>query len=294
MKTNMKLKTEIRSRNSKRIRNSPKSGCLDCTRASSPCGGVRTNIPELVSELTHVSTRRLLSCTNKDTEAEEFQGLQGALASVGSVATAMNQAKREAEQRENLRRIEAALAAQGVVCGGKCLKQGLVCLVKSGSSSSSLDVGVGKEGGGSKGLWGLVGGGSKGGGDGGEERWAYLFDDGLVCSEGTRNAAEQAGFFSPDKGLGGGSRWGQMTSVKEVEGGEGGKEFVIEYGERAELMRGANASVAGEWVAELRRTRLRVAVSEQVEAGRSLEQVFNDFDRDNDGGLDRYIMNPKH
>lgn len=30
-----------------------------------------------------------------------------------------------------------------------------------------------------------------------------------------------------------------------------------------------------------------MAVSEQVEAGRSLEQVFKDFDRDNDGGLDR-------
>ena len=235
------------------------------------------------------SSRRLLSCTNKGTEADEFQSLQGALASVGSVATAMNEAKREAEQRENLRRIETALAAQGVVCGGKCLKQGLLCLVKSGPSLASLGLGMDKQEGGGKGLWGLVGGGSKGGGDGGEERWAYLFDDGLVCSEGTRNAAEQAGFFSPDKGLGGVIMWGQMTSVKEVEGEKGEKEFVIEYGDRAELMRGANASVAGEWVAELRRTRLRVAVSEQVGAGRSLEQVFNDFDRDNDGGLDRCV-----
>lgn len=41
-------------------------------------------------------------------------------------------------------------------------------------------------------------------------------------------------------------------------------QFTIEFGEQAELLSGKTSSVASEWVTELRRLMLRVAVSQQV------------------------------
>lgn len=55
---------------------------------------------------------RVLTCTDVKSDKAEFDCLQDALSSVGSVATAMNEAKREAEQMENLRRIQACDSSQ--------------------------------------------------------------------------------------------------------------------------------------------------------------------------------------
>jgi len=104
---------------------------------------------------------------------EELRRVEAALEYVTKVANKANEEKKKKEQRLNLRRLQTALeGSEGINKNAKCLKQGAVSRIPRNWWNGKLQL------------------------EDPQKRWYYLFDSGLVVSEATNSAAEEAGFFS--------------------------------------------------------------------------------------------------